>query len=100
MNKNLVISKEKIAIFCKRHLIRRLSVFGLALRDDFAPDSDVDTLVEFEDGHTPGFAFFDMQGELSQLLSRKVDLHTPNFLSRYFRDKVLETPEVQYEMSS
>jgi len=66
MNKNLVLPKDKIIDFCRRHHIRWLSVFGSALRDDFAPDSDVDLLVEFEKGQKPGFAFFDMQAELSR----------------------------------
>ena len=96
MNENLVIPKGKIAEFCRRHHIRRLSVFGSALRDDFGSDSDVDVLVEFDEGHEPGFAFFGMQDELSELLGRKVDLHTPGFLSRYFRDQVLKEAEVQY----
>lgn len=96
MNKDLVIPKDKVADFCRRCHIRRLAVFGSALRDDFAPDSDVDVLVEFEQGHTPGFAFFGMQDELSVLMGRKVDLHTPKFLSRYFRDKVIKEAEVQY----
>ena len=96
MNANLRIPKDRIADFCRRHHIRRLSVFGSALRDDFSPDSDVDVLVEFDEGHEPGFAFFDVQDELSDLLGRKVDLHTPGFLSRYFRDDVLKEAEVQY----
>jgi hypothetical protein len=96
MNKHLVIPKDKIADFCRHRHIRRLSVFGSALRDDFAADSDVDILVEFEQGHVPGFAFFRMQDELSELLGRKVDLHTPAFLSRFFRDKVVREAKVQY----
>jgi len=99
MNKNLAIPKEKMADFCRQHHIRQLSVFGSALRDDFALDSDVDVLVEFQAGYEPGFSFFDMQDELSQLIGRKVDLHTPNFLSRYFRDKVVREAEVQYAQS-
>lgn len=96
MNKNLAIPKDKIRNFCRRHHINRLSVFGSALRDDFSADSDVDILVEFEKAHMPGFAFFDMQDELSNLLGRKVELHTPNFLSRYFRETVITEAEVQY----
>ena len=96
MNENIALPKDKIADFCRRHHIRRLAVFGSALRDDFAIDSDVDVLVEFQKGQEPGFAFFDMQDELSELLGRKVELHTPNFLSRYFRDTVLTEAEVQY----
>ncbi len=96
MNKDLVIPKDKVADFCRRCHIRRLAVFGSALRDEYAPDSDVDVLVEFEEGHTPGFAFFGLQDVLSGLVGRKVDLHTPKFLSRYFRDRVIKEAEVQY----
>ena len=88
--------KDKIADLCRRNHIRRLALFGSVLRADFGPDSDVDILVEFEKGFEPGFAFFKIQDELSELLSRVVELHTPNFLSRYFRDEVLKTAQVQY----
>ena len=73
------IPREAIAAFCRRHHIRRLALFGSVLRDDFRPDSDIDVLVEFEPGHTPGFAFFAMEDELSRIFGRKVDLNTPNF---------------------
>ena len=90
------LPKKKIADFCRRHHIRKLAVFGSALREDFRPDSDLDVLVEFDSSHTPGLAFFGMEQELSELLGRKVDLNTPQFLSPYFRDKVLAEAEVQY----
>lgn len=90
---------DEIAQFCKRNRIRKLSIFGSALRGDFRPDSDVDVLVEFEPGHVPGLAFFAMQNELSDILGRKVDLNTPQFLSRYFREQVLAEAEVQYAAS-
>ncbi len=90
------IDAEKIAAFCRRNHIRRLAVFGSALREDFTPQSDVDLLVEFEPGRCPGLAFFRMERELSGLLGRKVDLNTPNFLSPYFRDEVMAEAEVQY----
>jgi predicted nucleotidyltransferase len=90
------VSQEKLSDFCRRHHIRRLAFFGSVLRDDFGPESDVDVLVEFEPGHTPGLSFFRMEDELSQILSRKVDLNTPQFLSRHFRDLVLAEAEVQY----
>ena len=93
------LPKEKIADFCRRHRIRKLAVFGSALREDFRPDSDLDVLVEFDPEHTPGLAFFAMEQELSEVLGRKVDLNTPQFLSRYFRDKVLAEAEVQYAAS-
>ena len=97
MTRNFGVAPEILAAFCRRHYVRRLSLFGSALRDDFGPESDLDILVEFEPGHTPGFAFFGMQDELSELFGRKVDLNTPAFLSRYFRQDVLESAQVQYE---
>lgn len=90
------IPRERIVEFCRRHHIRRLSLFGSVLREDFGPESDVDVLVEFEPGQVPGFAFFAMEDELSEILGRRVDLNTPNFLSRYFRNQVLGQAEVQY----
>jgi predicted nucleotidyltransferase len=90
------LQSDELAAFCRRHHIQKLSLFGSVLRNDFRPDSDVDVLVEFEPGHVPGFAFITMQDELSVLLGRKVDLNTPNFLSRYFRDQVLSEAKVLY----
>ncbi len=88
--------KERIAEFCRKHHIKKLAVFGSALRPDFRADSDIDVLVEFEPDHVPGLAFFTIQDELSQILGRKVDLNTPQCLSRYFRDKVIKEAVVQY----
>lgn len=96
MNRSINISKDEIADFCRRCHIRRLSLFGSVLGDDFGPDSDVDVLVEFEPGHVPGYEFFTMEDELAGIIGRKVDLNTPAFLSRYFRDRVLAEAEVQY----
>ncbi len=91
------IPREKLAEFCRRHHIRKLSLFGSILRDDFGPDSDVDFLVEFEPGQTPGlFGIAGMEIELSEMIGRKADLRTPQELSRYFRDEVLREAEVQY----
>lgn len=92
------LPKDMIALFCKKHHIRRLSLFGSVLRDDFRPNSDIDVLVEFEPGKCPSFfRLFDMENELSAILGgRKVDIRTPEDLSRYFKDKVLATAVVQY----
>ncbi|WP_237265926.1 MULTISPECIES: nucleotidyltransferase family protein [Tolypothrix] len=90
------IPNDQIAEICQRYHIRKVSLFGSILRDDFRPDSDIDILVEFEPGYTPGFAFIDIQDELSMLLGRKVDLNTPQDISRYFRDRVLAEAKVQY----
>ena len=90
------IPKEDIADFCRRNHIRRLALFGSVLHGDAKPDSDVDVLVEFEPGVRVGLRFFDIQEELSDLIGRKVDLNTPNFLSRYFRDQVPKEAEDLY----
>ncbi|MBI5014086.1 MAG: nucleotidyltransferase family protein [Deltaproteobacteria bacterium] len=92
----IALDESSIVSFCRRHHIRKLALFGSVLREDFGPDSDVDVLVEFEAGHVPGLAFFAMERELSEILRRKVDLNTPQFLSRYFRDEVLAEAEVHY----
>jgi hypothetical protein len=92
------IPNEKIAEFCRRNHIKRLALFGSVLRDDFRPDSDVDVLVEFEPEARVGLlTLAGMEIELSELLGRKVDLNTPGFLSRYFRDEVLAEAEVRYD---
>lgn len=90
------LPRERIAEFCRRNHIRKLSLFGSVLRDDFGPGSDIDVLVEFEPGHVPGLKFFAMEIELSELLGQKVDLNTPQFLSRYFRDQALAESEALY----
>ena len=88
---------EKIAKFCKRNHIRRLSLFGSVLRGDSTPDSDIDFLVEFDPDHIPGLIrLAGMEIELSEILGRKVDLRTPDDLSPYFRKEVLDSAEVQY----
>ncbi len=94
----ITIPKDKLEAFCRRHHIRRLSLFGSVLRPDFGPDSDVDVLVEFEPGRGPGyFGLFDMEEELSAILDgRRVDIRTPEDISRHFRQKVLESAVVQY----
>jgi predicted nucleotidyltransferase len=91
------ISRDFIEDFCQRHHIRKLSVFGSYLREDFGPESDIDFLVEFDPEHIPGLLeIAGMEIELSRVLGRKVDLRTALDLSRYFRDEVLERAEVQY----
>ena len=94
---HIPVDRRLIGDFCRSHHIRRLALFGSVLRSDFEPDSDVDVLVEFEPGHVPGLAFFSLESELSTLFHRQVDLNTPAFLSRYFRDEVLKDAWVLYE---
>ena len=99
MSVKIDIPKEKIAAFCRRNRIRRLALFGSVLRDDFKPESDVDVLVDFEPGARVGLRFFSMEQELSEIVGSEVELHTPGFLSKYFRDEVMAEAEVQYEQT-
>jgi hypothetical protein len=97
MSVHLPTDRDRIASFCRRRHIRKLAFFGSVLRDDFGPESDVDVLVEFEPGEVVGLLrMAAMELELSEILGRKVDLRTPQDLSRYFRDEVVASAEVQY----
>jgi predicted nucleotidyltransferase len=90
--------RDKLIEFCKRNYIRKLSIFGSAISGQLGPDSDIDLLVEFEQGHTPGlFSIVRMEMELGAVLGRKVDLRTPQDLSQYFRDEVVRSARLQYQ---
>ncbi len=92
------LTKEQIADFCKKNQIRKFAFYGSVLRDDFRSDSDVDVLVEFEPKQPIGLMeVVGIEMELSEMMGRKVDLRTPEDLSKYFRDKVIVGAEVQYE---
>ena len=93
---SITVPKEKLTEFCRSNHIRRLALFGSVIHGDLTPESDLDVLVEFERGHVPGLDFFRMQDELSRLFDRQVDLNTPQFLSPYFRERVLREAEVLY----
>jgi len=95
----IYLSQEEIKQFCQRHSIRKLSLFGSVLRNDFTRESDVDVLVEFELGKTPGLAIITMEDELSNIMSRQIDLRTAADLSRYFREQVLAEALVIYEQN-
>ena len=89
--------REELVEFCRKNHIIKLSLFGSILSEKFRPDSDVDVLVEFEEGHIPGMiGLARMEAGLSTLFGRKVDLRTPEDLSRYFRDEVVRSAAVQY----
>ncbi|GMV60077.1 MAG: nucleotidyltransferase [Betaproteobacteria bacterium] len=98
MGARLPIEPNTLAELCKRHRIRKLSLFGSQLKGTARPDSDIDLLVEFEPG--ADITLFDMariEIELSNLLGgRKVDLRTAEDLSRYLRDEVVRMAEPQY----
>ena len=94
----LPLDYETLVRLCRRHHIRRLSLFGSMLRGEGRPDSDVDLLVEFEPGKAPGLlGLAGIEAELSALLGeRRVDLRTARDLSRHIRSEVIRTAEVQY----
>jgi uncharacterized protein len=91
------IPQKKIEKFCKKNHILKLSFFGSVLRPDFKPTSDVDVLVEFEPGYQIGLIRLSgLEIELSKILGRQVDLRTPEELSPYFRQEVINSAEVSY----
>ena len=96
MNATVRIPREAVVEYCVHNHIRRLAVFGSALGDAFGPFSDLDLLVEFEPEHIPGFNFFRMERELTEMFGRKVDLNTPGCLSKHFRSRVLAEAEVLF----
>lgn len=98
MNKVLESNNASVVAFCQKHSIRRLSLFGSQLEGRSHPESDIDLLVEFDRGKEPGLlGLAEMERELSTMLGgRTVDLRTPNDLSRYFRDEVIRSSQVQY----
>jgi predicted nucleotidyltransferase len=97
MEMRISIDRDKITAFCQRHHILKLALFGSVLRDDFRSDSDIDVLVEFEQGHIPGLRFIRMEQELSALFGgRTVDLVTPKFLNHRIRDRILSSAQIQY----
>ncbi|HRQ71899.1 MAG TPA: nucleotidyltransferase family protein [Phycisphaerales bacterium] len=94
---SLNIPDDSLAEVCRRHGVSRLALFGSVLRDDFGPESDVDVLVEFPPGQTP--SLLDLGGllmELRAIFGRDVDLKTPGFLSRYFRERVVSEARTIY----
>jgi len=98
MDARVEVPREALERLCRRYHVRRLALFGSVLREeDFGAESDLDVLVEFEQGHTPGLASVRLQRELSDLLGVPVDLHTYRSLSRYFRDEVLGESRPLYE---
>jgi len=92
------VERKRIGAFCRKHLIRRLAVFGSALRRDFGPESDVDILVEFESSARVGFlALARASRELSEIIGRRVDLVPQGGLKPLIRDEILAEAEVLFE---
>ena len=98
MHPSLNVDDATVARVCESHRIRRLALFGSQLKGTAGPDSDIDLLVEFlPDAHPTLFDLAQIEMDLSRALGgRKVDVRTPEDLSRYFRDEVVRTAEVQY----
>ena len=93
----IYLPNKVIERFCKKHHIRKLALFGSALREDFGPKSDVDLLVDFDPEHIPGLIrLAGMEIELSEILGRKVDMRTLEDLSPYFRQEIIDVAQVRY----
>jgi predicted nucleotidyltransferase len=90
-------SREGLAELCRKHHIKRLAFFGSVLRDDFGPNSDVDLLYEFEEGHVPGFEFVSIIEEFSTFFGRPVDLVPFKYINHRLRDRILAEAQIQYE---
>ena len=89
------IPRKELEIFCKKHHIKKLSIFGSFLTENFSSDSDVDVLVEFYPEHIPGLGIIRMQDELSEIFGgKKVDLVTPKFLNPLIRKNIQTLPVV------
>ena len=99
VSSRISIPADAVRDFCVRNHVRRLALFGSVLRDDFTDHSDVDVLIEYEPGKTPGLAFFRHQRQLSELLGREVDLNTPGFLGRYYEDHIRREALPIYEQA-
>lgn len=94
----IMLPIEEIRNYCARQPIKRLSLFGSVLRDDFTHESDVDMLVEYLPGKAVTLLDMAQQEiDLGELIGHKVDLRTPNELSRYFRQQVIESAVQIYE---
>ncbi len=94
------IPHRKLTAFCRKYRIQKLALFGSVLREDFKPTSDIDVLVEFEKGYTPGLAFFAMPDELKEIFGREVDLLTYQGIKSsrnpIRRKAILESAQVIY----
>ena len=88
---------EAVAEFCRKHHIRKMSIFGSALRDDFTPESDVDVLIEYDEGHRAGLAFFVLGEEFSEIIGREADVVTKDWLSHRWRHEVLAEAVTIYD---
>ena len=93
---HIAIDLAKVTSLCKKYRVQRMSLFGSVVRDDFDEASDVDVLVEFEPGQTPGLDFFTFEAELSELFGRRVDLNTPGFLSPPILERALAEAQTIY----
>jgi uncharacterized protein len=99
MPSRLPIDHVALAALCRRHHIKKLSLFGSTLKGTARPDSDIDLLVEFEPEARPSYLdLAEIEIELGERIGgRKVDLRTAHELSRLLRDDVVREAQVQYD---
>ena len=98
----MTVPFRALADYCRQHHVRRLLLFGSALRDDFRPESDVDLLAEFEPDNVPGLiGLGTIARQLSEIFEgRNIDLHTPGSLNPAFRSRVLREAQVLFDATA
>jgi predicted nucleotidyltransferase len=101
MTNNVTISREQIKDFCLKNHIKSMALFGSVLRDDFKADSDIDVMVEFEQGSEPSLMrMAELEERLSEIFGRNVDLvelRAVNSSQNYIRKKhILSSLETVY----
>ncbi|HAS13518.1 MAG TPA: nucleotidyltransferase [Acidimicrobiaceae bacterium] len=90
MAEGVAVDDVRLCAFCTAHGIRSLRLFGSAVHGTLEPDSDIDLLVEFELGRTPGLlTIAQLELDLGDVVGREVDLRTIRDLSRHFREQVI-----------
>ncbi|MBU2446278.1 MAG: nucleotidyltransferase domain-containing protein [Bacteroidetes bacterium] len=95
-----ILSKynSELKTYCNKNRIKKFSLFGSYLKNAYDRENDIDLLIEFEDDTEYGLLdVARMERELSEIIGKKVDLRTPEELSRYFRDTVVKEAKVRYK---
>lgn len=98
MDAAALLDLDAITRACERYGVQRLRIFGSALTDRFAPDSDIDFLVDFVPGNTNLFHdYFDLKFELERITGRRVDLVDASAVRNpYFRASAFSSAQDLY----
>ncbi len=100
MDKQEIKAKLAEAVKSDPHIgdIKSVAIFGSYAAGEATDTSDVDVLIDFEPSATVGFfEYVRIQRHLGEMLGLKVDLVTPQALSKYIKNQVLQEAEIVYE---